>query len=131
MTIDEFIKSEITKPFVWGQTDCCSTANRWVLHSTGIDVLQTVGINFSNFDEAQTILSESLIKLFVKTCKQMNFEQTVIPEDGDVGLIKVYEGGILAAAVAIRYKNSWFSHAPSGCFMYKNAEMIRSYRCRN
>lgn len=131
MTIDEFIQSELGKPFIWGETDCCSTANRWFLEHTGVDYLKTSGYDFKTKDEAKQILTQSLVKLFDDLCKSNGFKSTFHPQDGDLGLVKIYENGRPSAAVAIRYKGGWFSHAESGCLFFKNSKVIRSYKCPN
>jgi len=131
MTIDEFIKNEITKPFEWGITDCCSTANRWVYISSGVNFLEKSGFIFSSKDDAIEILKVNLIKLFSDLCETNKFKRTNFPKSGDLGLIKIYENGKPTVAVAIKYKNGWFSHAESGCFFLKEAKVIRSYECPN
>lgn len=112
-TFDEFIRSEIEKPFVWGETDCCSTANRWVHKVTGKSPLDIYGRKHSNEEGARKWLSENggIVTAINNVMKSAEIPETKRPFCGDIGIIIIYEN---MACMALNTKNSWFTRNESG-----------------
>jgi len=123
----EFIKNEITLPFVLSHSDCCGMANRWVKQWFGVDCFKNSSIEYSTEDQTHEVTHGDLIRFLDGVCRENGALITKTPKDGDIALIKVYDHGIPTATAAIRYKDGWFSHLESGCCFFKKVKVIRAY----
>lgn len=112
MNIADFIAAEALKPFRWGDTDCISTANRWVLHVTGLSPLGWVGHDYSTEFEAMQILEGrgGLALLVNRSMRAVGIHKTNEPQSGDVGLIMHHR----KLCMAIHAGEFWFSHNQNG-----------------
>lgn len=119
--LEDYIRQEIEKPFEWKVTDCCSTANRWVFLKTGISPISLSGFDFETEEEAKSILKKNR-NLLVACRKAMTmFEKTKEPQEGDIGIIRIYEDTICAA---IRMKNGWFTRNENGIISFETTPII-------
>jgi len=111
MDIHEFIAAEAEKPFRWGETDCVSTAARWVKINAGVDLYPVISI-YSTEEEAERSLSElgGLAVAVNRVMRKAGFQKTEDPQPGDVGLI-IHNGKL---CVAVHGGEFWFSHDENG-----------------
>jgi len=112
MHIADYVASEAQKPFRWGETDCISTADRWVNICTGISPLARSGFGYSNSKQAASILTcRGLLPILVNRAMRLSgFEKTDAPLTGDVGLI-IHKQKM---CMAIHTGQFWFSHDETG-----------------
>ena len=112
MTITEFVAAEVAKPFAWGDTDCASTADRWVQHVRGISPMAVYGRKHTNRDEALAWLAEpgGVSVAFNRIMRAAGFEKTTDPQPGDLGLVLFGP----RACVAIHTGTIWFSRHEDG-----------------
>lgn len=112
MHIADFVASEALKPFRWGETDCISTADRWVNTCTGISPLASIGFAYSDEKQAASILTcRGLLPILVNRAMRLSgFDKTSSPLTGDVGLIIHNQ----KMCMAIHAGQFWFSHDETG-----------------
>src|SRR5690606_29484057 len=81
MDISEFIAAEAEKPFRWGESDCVSTAARWVLLHAGVDLTPAVGV-YGTADEAERAMSEvgGLAVAVNRVMRKAGFQKTEDPK---------------------------------------------------
>jgi hypothetical protein len=111
MNVKDFIAAEVEKPFRWGETDCVSTAARWVQIHAGIDLLPAVG-TYSTAEEAERALSElgGLAVAVNRVMRKAGFQKAEAPQPGDIGLV-VHAGKL---CLAVHGGGFWFSHDEAG-----------------
>lgn len=112
MHIADFIAAEAQKPFRWGETDCASTADRWINLNTGHSPLVEAGLIYRDeFDATAILIERGGFPIIVnRAMKLVGFEKTDAPKVGDVGLI--LQSGRMC--LAIRTETLWFSRDESG-----------------
>lgn len=112
MTIDEYVRVEMARPFAWGETDCASTADRWVRHVTGMSPMATFGRHHKDEAEARQWLSEpgSIAVAVNRVMRKSGFQKTSTPQPGDVGLV-VHKDRL---CMAIFTGTVWFSRDEDG-----------------
>lgn len=112
MDIADFVAAEALKSFRWGETDCASTADRWINLNTGRSPLAEAGLNYCDEFDATAILIErgGFPVIVNRAMKLVGFEKTEAPQLGDVGL--VLRSGRMC--LAIRTETLWFSRDESG-----------------
>lgn len=112
MNIEQFILEEAQKPFEWGDTDCCSTANRWVFTRTGFNCLNEYNRPLLTEKEARDWLDEeNLIKAVKKVMRESPFSLTNKPKQGDIGIVLIDSETI---AMAIHTGTNWFTRNEKG-----------------
>ncbi len=113
MSVDDFIREEAAQPFVWGRTDCASTADRWVRLATGRSPMAVYGRKHGNEEEARSWLLQpgGIAVAMNRVMRSAGFRRTVEPVPGDVGLVLLDPQTI---AVAIRGGAMWFAHSEAG-----------------
>lgn len=91
--LDDFLRHEAQTPFVWGLSDCCSTADRWVKFKRGFSPLERYGRTYASEEEAKAWLAESggIIMAVAKVMKRNGINRTVSPKAGDVGIVAVQD----------------------------------------
>lgn len=127
MTLDEFIKNELTLPFELSVSDCCGMANRWVNIHFGVNCFKNSGIEYSQEYERYSITKGNLIKFFNKICIENGATVTKEPKNGDIATVRLYEGDIPIITAAIKYKYGWFTHHDSGCCFFQDVKVVRAY----
>lgn len=109
--IDAFIAAEMEKPFRWGETDCASTADRWVRQITGLSPLARFGRVHRNEPDGRQWLAETPLPIAVNRVMRIaGFTKTTEPQLGDVGLVPCND----QLCVAIRAARFWFSRNEAG-----------------
>ena len=130
MHVDDYIQNEIQKPFVWGETDCCWTANRWIEIQTGKAPLNNLNrLFYSTKEEADFLLKKmTLIDLVSEILNKHT--KTKTPEIGDIGIILVSACKI---AVALKIKEGWFTRDEGGLIIAPNhTHLIKAWKlCHN
>lgn len=124
--LDEFIKKEIAKPFVWGETDCCTTADRWVKTKTGISPLANYGRLVIDEEHAKSWLdAESIFSAIKSVMRETPFLMTKSPDKGDIGVIMLTDR---IGAMAIHTGKRWFTRNESGLIMTSlDAILLRAW----
>lgn len=112
MHIADFVAAEALKSFRWGETDCASTADRWINLNNGRSPLAEAGLIYRDEYEATAILIErgGFPIIVNRAMKLVGFEKTETPQTGDVGL--VLRSGRMC--LAIRTETLWFSRDERG-----------------
>ena len=129
MNIDDYIKQEVKKPFIWGETDCCWTANRWIEIQTGKAPLNDSSPFFySDKETAERLMADvglvNLVKIILKYHKK-----TKKPENGDIGLILVQANKV---AVALKISEGWFTRDEGGFIITPNyVHLFKGWKCRD
>jgi hypothetical protein len=111
--LESFIAAEARKPFRFGETDCGSTADRWVRLALGFSPMAAYGMAYSGPQEAQEWLSApgGLAVAFNRVMRASGLRRTKEPQPGDIGLVFAGKGRL---AVAIHAGRCWFSHDERG-----------------
>lgn len=112
MHIAEFVIAEALKPFQWGETDCASTADRWINIQAGKSPLAQAGLVYRDEYDAIALLIErgSFPVVVNRAMKLIGLEKTDAPKTGDVGLILHNQ----KMCLAIHAQTFWFSRDESG-----------------
>lgn len=99
MDIAAFLIAEREKPFIWGETDCVATCDRWIASVTRISPVAALGKAWGSESEALTLLSErgGLPGLAFRAMRKAGFDVTREARPGDAGLVRW--NGIVAAAL--------------------------------
>ncbi|WP_421565904.1 DUF6950 family protein [Ochrobactrum sp. EDr1-4] len=112
MQIAEFVAAEAQKPFRWGETDCASTADRWIKLQAGKSPLAQAGLVYRDEYDATALLIErgSFPVVVNRAMRLVGFEKSDEPKTGDVGLILHNR----KMCLAIHADTFWFSRDESG-----------------
>jgi len=112
MTVEEFIAAEAAKPFTWGETDCASTASRWVEAVTGVNPVRQFRRVYTNEAEARAWLAEpgGIAVAMNRVMRAAGFAKTRTAQCGDVGLVMRDH----RLCVSIFTGSLWFSRDASG-----------------
>ncbi|MDH6229604.1 hypothetical protein M2281_000176 [Mesorhizobium soli] len=112
MTVEEFIAAEAAKPFAWGETDCASTADRWVEQVRGFSPMALFGRRHRTRDEAMAWLAEpgGIMIAFCQVMRMSGLRQIFSPQLGDVGMAILDR----RACIAIHAGHCWFSRHEDG-----------------
>lgn len=100
MNVHDYIRSEMEKPFVWGKTDCCKMADRWIEINTGISPLSIYEREYSSEIDAKTWLEDAgnIIIAVSRVMRKTNFKKAQNPIEGDAGVISIF-GNMAASAI--------------------------------
>jgi hypothetical protein len=128
MTLDEFLRAEAAKPFLWGHTDCALTADRWVTLITGMSPLAVSGRIHRCESDARKWLEEpgGIAVAVNRVMRRAGFVKTKQPIIGDVGLV-VHKGKL---AVAIHAGSFWFTRDEAGLSGVPLAACWKAWRVR-
>lgn len=113
-SLDEYIKTEITKPFSYKlKTDCVGTVARWIQIQKGYSFLDMFDINYSSIDEKDGILTRNVNfwKAILNYAKLTGEKPTKKPAKGDVAAIVVPPGKV---GLAIHCGTYWFTRDTNG-----------------
>lgn len=112
MNINNYLHLEAQKSFKWGDTDCASTADRWINVQTGKSPLAQAGLIYSDEFDATAILIErgSFPVIVNRAMRLVSFEKTDAPQTGDVGMIMHNR----KLCLAIHAETFWFSRDETG-----------------
>lgn len=130
MTLDEFIAAERAKPFVWGQTDCAMTFDRWLENVRGYSPLARFLGRYRNEAEAQALIAKHQNFLFalLHVADLDQAVETDDPQPGDVGIIVA---GRMRAAAAIKTETGWFSRDEDGIIdAPADVRVIKTWKAR-
>lgn len=110
--VSAFIASESKKPFAWGQTDCATTADRWVCGVLGTSPLRIFGRVHRDEAQAREWLAQpgGIAVAVNRVCRSAGLRKVSPPTAGDVGLIIHRE----KLCVAIHAGGFWFSRDVDG-----------------
>ena len=112
MTVDEYVRGEAAKPFRWGETDCCSTADRWIRHRRGLSPIAL----FDEWDGTREAALACIAHPYAlparvnRAMRKAGFKRTSEPRPGDIGLV-LFAGRM---CVAIHAGTIWFSRHEDG-----------------
>jgi hypothetical protein len=115
MTLDQFIASEMGKPFVWGETDCASRVNRWITSQTGKSPRDAV-------DYASVRAGLNTIRAMRRG--MTGFEPTRQPIPGDVGIVAM--GRLICAAI---YTGPhWVAWSETGMMIHRSPRVLMAWK---
>lgn len=125
MTLHEFLLNETQKPFCWGDTDCASTADRWVQHAVGVSPLERYGRVYFDRQSALSWLAEpgGFAVAVNRVMRRSGFRKTDNPQSGDIGLI-IHDGLLMMAVLT---PNGWFSRNEDGVVMRERQAMWKAW----
>lgn len=128
MNVTEFLRSEIARPFVWGETDCASTCDRWLKLIAGASPREALGMGDIGETEARRLLARdgSLMRLAMRGMQRAGFSRTRTPRAGDVGMV-MHRGLVCAAIFSGR---AWHSRSETGAIMAPRASFLVAWSCR-
>ena len=116
MTLDQFIASEMGKPFIWGQTDCASRVNRWIAIQTGKSPRDAV--------DYATVQQRVLDTIRAMRRGMSDFERTGQPMPGDVGIVAM--GRLICAAL---YTGPhWVAWSETGMMIHRSPRVLRAWK---
>jgi len=128
--IINYIAGEAKKPFVWGETDCCSFVNTYVDTFFNISPLDVYGRKHSNEKEARAWLSErgGIVKAVCRVMKSAGFCKTQKPKIGDIGLIRLTDSMV---AMALFDGTFWHTRHETGLIGIKaeKTNILRAWQC--
>lgn len=125
-----FIRAEAAKPFRWGETDCATTADRWVRLALGFSPMSVYGRAHNGSVEAAEWLREpgGLAIAFNRVMRASGLPKTKEPRPGDLGLVFA---GKARLAIAIHAGACWFSHDEQGLIAAPLDSVWKAWRvCR-
>ncbi|WP_425484071.1 DUF6950 family protein [Allomesorhizobium camelthorni] len=111
MTVDEFVAAEAARPFAWGVTDCCSTADRWLQTARGVSPISSDEWNGSREAAMECITHPYALPARVnRAMRRAGFRRTPGPKPGDIGLV-LFDRRV---CIAIRTSMGWSSRHEDG-----------------
>lgn len=112
MRVEEYVAAEAQKPFAWGETDCCSTADRWLRNVHGGS---PIGM-FDDWDRSRAQALECISHPYAlparvnRAMRKAGFKRTTQPVAGDIALVR-FDGRL---CVSIHAGTFWFSRHEDG-----------------
>ena len=115
----------MAKPYRDGETDCCNTADRWVLLCKGFSPLSRFGRPVKRSEDVQEWLSErwGMAGGVLRVMRVSGLPRTKEPTPGDVGLVKIRK----EICMAIFTGKVWFSRNERGIMLAKADSFIRAW----
>lgn len=112
MRVEEYVAAEAAKPFAWGYTDCCSTADRWVQSARGVSPLGEFGEWDGSREQAMECIMHpyALPARFNRAMRKAGLKRTTQPVAGDIGLVR-FDGRL---CISIHAGTFWFSRHEDG-----------------
>jgi len=118
--LDNYIAQEINKSFLWGDTDCCTTADKWVFLRTGKSPLsENKSLVIDEKNAKRMLRSKNMLKIAADVLK--DYQQTKTPKTGDIGIIVLDKRTI---AFAIKTKDGWFTRNEKGCHFFNEGDFV-------
>lgn len=113
MNVSRYIETENSRPFVWGETDCATRADRWFKMVRGYSPMQRFGRSVMNEELGRAWLAQHG-GVFRGMCDVMKSTDIAVlngaPSAGDIGIVIVND----RAAVSIFDGNLWSSRDVDG-----------------
>lgn len=113
MNVTDFIESERARPFLWGETDCASTADRWFKIARGYSAMARYGRLVMNEELGRAWLADfgGLVR-GIRNVMKCTDVRTLRgwPVAGDVGVVVVDN----KACIAVYDGNLWCSRDEDG-----------------
>lgn len=128
MTLGEYLRSEMQRPWEWGWADCCTFAADWVLSRTAIDPLLPWRGTYCDEAGAEDIIAQAggLLPL-VALGMDAIWQRRETPCDGMVGVITLPgETGELIDIAAIHTGKRWAMRSPRGIAFLTQPMAVRA-----
>lgn len=124
MNVADYVRREMGRPFIPGETDCCNTADRWVQLNHGFSPLERFGRPVRCAAAMEQWLAErwGIVGGVLRVMRASRLPMTATPGAGDVGLVKVKDH----ICMAIFTGTFWFSRDEQGCILAK-ANVLRAW----
>lgn len=121
----EYVRSEMKKPYIEGDTDCCNTTDRWVSIKLGFSPLSKYGRLVRSKDDMDRWLSErfGMMGGVLRVMRTSGLSRTNNPVSGDIGLIAFDD----KACMAICLGDFWFTRDIDGLIFSQNATVMRAW----
>lgn len=113
MDVSTYLESERARPFVWGETDCASTADRWFKTVHGYSPMVRYGRTVMNESLGRAWLGSpgGIIRGVRNVMDSADAKQLIrSPEAGDIGIVVVEN----RACIAIFDGDVWCSRDEDG-----------------
>lgn len=112
MDILAYVEAEALKPFVWGETDCATTADRRFEMLHGFSLMQRFGRQVTDEHQAQAWLAEpgGIVTGIRQIMANSRVKRTMTPKADDIGIIIVGR----RACVALFTGTQWWSRDADG-----------------
>lgn len=112
MNIDRFLQEQAALPFVWGETDCVSTVDRWIRLNKGFSPLVGLGLQYHSQEDAERMLSDhgGFALAINRTMRRTGFVKTTTPQQGDIAIV-IHNA---MACLSIHAGSFYFSRHESG-----------------
>lgn len=122
-----FIRAELARGFVWGETDCVSTCDRWLRQACGRSPVAREVAVFPDEPAVRALLERpgGLLRLAARAMRKAGFERTDSPRAGDAGLV-LHRGLVCAAIHAGLY---WFSRDEGGAILAPPRAFAMAWSC--
>lgn len=130
--LEQFIKSQLLRPFEWGKTDCASVIDEWVYLNRGYSILERAKFDYSSFDEKQKIIDnhKNYLKAMLYVVKKNKEKSTRKPVAGDFAAI-IIANQYLGAA--IHCGTFWFTRNERGVIgqRIEDTKVIKAWKLFN
>lgn len=115
LSLTGFIRYGASRPFEWGECDCCLWAADWVMLRTGRDPAKPLrGLYRGQIGASRYVKRAGGYRPLVGSLMaRAGFPETGFPMVGDVGLIDIDEGSGWAVAIKLPGRR-WVAKAPLG-----------------
>ncbi len=110
------------KPFIWGETDCCATADRWVQQRLGFSPLDHFGRRHASEAEARAWMAErgDMAGAVLRVLRKSGLPHTQNARPGAIGLVVSNK----RFCMAIFTGSLWFSRNENGLIGCRQAVRI-------
>ena len=124
MRVAEYVRREMERLFIPGETDCCNTADRWVRLNHGFSPLERFGRPVTSTQDVEDWLAErwGIVGGVLRVMRASGLPRAEAPQAGDVGLVRVKD----QICMAIFTGTFWFSRNEQGCILAK-ADVLRAW----
>lgn len=111
-SLESYLRTVVSEPFIWGQTDCCVFLAEWILWKHAVDLASGFLSLYSSQRGAQRLIKQEggLLAILDKSLLPAGFPRTKAPMEGDAGLVETQ----LGETAAIRTQTGWVCKSPGG-----------------
>jgi hypothetical protein len=120
----KYLAEGASRPFAWGEEDCCLFPSGWVLLATGRDPAAPFRGRYRGARRAQRFIAGAggLAPLVTEAMASIGMAETTSPCAGDVGVVRDQAGDVFAIFTGAL----WASKALEGLLMGRH-EMVRAW----
>lgn len=125
ISLQDYIKSEIGKPFILGTNDCIHFVNGWIKNVTQRDALACFnGLPQSTAQEL--LLKGKYLRSIAVGVKSIGLKRTYSPRHGDIGTLRLARN----LQIAVLGENGWIYRYEQGINMLKKAPIFACWEVK-